>query len=234
MAHIKQFEHLKIPLEALKLATNNFADENFIGRGGFGKNYKEKLVHNSSGETMIALKRLNRAFGQGDPRENRLLMTEVVEALEIALKYQENMHDIVGMTDVDLSRLTPDKLHIQTHYIQYMGKSQGKRMVELVYKPFKHYTSFSDACPLQKAPVVGGGLLSIKNTCDPIWEEEFIFKVANPPRNDKLHLEVISTPWDELVHRKEEYMGYANISLYDFGYETEGDLRVELQWRTSD
>ncbi|XP_076918852.1 putative serine/threonine-protein kinase PBL28 [Bidens hawaiensis] len=578
MAHMKQFEHLKLRLEALKIATNNFADENCIGRGGFGKVYYGKLFLDSKGETMVALKRLNRSCGQGDPefwkeimvlslythdnivsllgycddrdekilvyeyvskrsldlylnskdlswvrrlkicigvarglaylqsitdiqlrvlhrdikssnilldenwnakisdfglskfgpankkftflisnavgtfgycdplyvetglltkesdvysfgvvlfevlcgrlcitnnkderplvglvrecyrlntisdiicndmkdeinpyslkefikiayqclskaREDRPSMIEVVTALETTFKYQgadgrggggmlyvkvlrgrnlkktnninpyvilklntgtvtsmkktsvkhmnmnpdwneeftlhvedpkaqfleiwvqniasEKLHDIVGMTDVDLSRLTPDKLRVQTHYIQHMGQSQGKIMVELVYKPFEYYTTFDDVCPLQKAPVGVVGLLVviihegtslerkhhnnpyvsllfqgdlrkgmlIRNTCDPIWGEEFVFMVEKPPRNDKIHLTVISTPLDELVHPKEECLGYTTISLadvvkkrrifkycvlWDSGYETDGELLVELQWRTSD
>ncbi|GJX68008.1 receptor-like protein kinase FERONIA [Tanacetum coccineum] len=63
MVHpIKQFEHLKITLEAIISATNNFADENCIGRGGFGKVYKGEIDN-----TMVALKRL-------DPLEKLLAM----------------------------------------------------------------------------------------------------------------------------------------------------------------
>ncbi|GKB70333.1 receptor-like protein kinase FERONIA [Tanacetum coccineum] len=56
---IKQFEHLKITLEAIKSATNNFTDENCIRRGGFGKVYKGKIDN-----TMVALKRLNLLCGR--------------------------------------------------------------------------------------------------------------------------------------------------------------------------
>lgn len=61
----KQFEHLKIKLEVITSATNNFADDNCIGRGGFGKVYKGKLLH-SKGESIVALKRLDPTFGQGN------------------------------------------------------------------------------------------------------------------------------------------------------------------------
>lgn len=67
MAHIKQFDHLKIPLEAIKLATNDFADDNCIGKGGFGKVYKGQIDHSKGQQTMVALKRLDRVHGQGDP-----------------------------------------------------------------------------------------------------------------------------------------------------------------------
>ncbi|KAL4565122.1 hypothetical protein LXL04_029207 [Taraxacum kok-saghyz] len=66
MSHIREFEHLKITLEAIKSATNNFAPENCIGRGGFGNVYKGEIVH-SRGRSMVAFKRLDCAFGQGNP-----------------------------------------------------------------------------------------------------------------------------------------------------------------------
>ncbi|PWA54182.1 protein kinase-like domain, Phloem protein 2-like protein [Artemisia annua] len=59
------FEHLEIQLEEIKSATNNFNEENVIGRGGFGKVYRGELSH-SQGKSMVALKRLDRRHGQGD------------------------------------------------------------------------------------------------------------------------------------------------------------------------
>lgn len=63
------------------------------------------------------------------------------------------MHDIVGMTDLELCRLKPVELYTQTHYIHSMGESQGKIMLEVLYIPFTYYTNFEDVCPLQKAPI---------------------------------------------------------------------------------
>ncbi|PWA62707.1 serine-threonine/tyrosine-protein kinase catalytic domain-containing protein [Artemisia annua] len=62
---MKGFEHLEIKLEEIKLATNNFNEENVIGHGGFGKVYKGELSH-SRGKSLVALKRLDRKHGQGD------------------------------------------------------------------------------------------------------------------------------------------------------------------------
>ncbi|GJW35319.1 kinase-like domain, phloem protein 2-like protein [Tanacetum coccineum] len=61
------FEHLEIQLEDIKLATNNFNEENVIGHGGFGKVYKGELSQShSKGSGMLAFKRLDRKHGQGD------------------------------------------------------------------------------------------------------------------------------------------------------------------------
>ncbi|PWA39108.1 jacalin-like lectin domain-containing protein [Artemisia annua] len=57
-------QHLRIPLEEIKLATNSFSKENLIARGGFGNVYIGKL--NISGEqSTVAVKRLDSQFGQG-------------------------------------------------------------------------------------------------------------------------------------------------------------------------
>ncbi|CAH1451794.1 unnamed protein product [Lactuca virosa] len=42
---VKNLEHMKIPLEQIKLATRDFHDDFLIGRGGYGKVYKADLFH---------------------------------------------------------------------------------------------------------------------------------------------------------------------------------------------
>ncbi|XP_023729316.1 probable serine/threonine-protein kinase PBL22 isoform X1 [Lactuca sativa] len=91
MSHIRQFEHLKITLEAIKSATNNFADGNYVGRGGFGKVYKGKIVH-SEGQSMVAIKRLDREFGQG----NREFWKEITM---LSLYKHENLVHLLGFCD---------------------------------------------------------------------------------------------------------------------------------------
>ncbi|PWA55884.1 hypothetical protein CTI12_AA430060 [Artemisia annua] len=84
---MKQFEHLKIQLEAIISATNNFADENCIGRGGFGKVYRGEIDN-----TMVALKHLNRDFGQGDPEFWK-------EIMMLSVYRHENIVSLLGYCD---------------------------------------------------------------------------------------------------------------------------------------
>ncbi|KAD4384972.1 hypothetical protein E3N88_25140 [Mikania micrantha] len=42
---VQNLEHMKIPLEQIKLATHDFHDDFKIGRGGYGKVYKAELFH---------------------------------------------------------------------------------------------------------------------------------------------------------------------------------------------
>ncbi|CAH1427492.1 unnamed protein product [Lactuca virosa] len=88
---INKFEHLKIQLEAIKLATDNFADENCIGRGGFGKVYKGDLLH-SKGQTVVALKRLDPKFGQGNPEFWK-------EIIMLSLYKHKNIVSLLGFCD---------------------------------------------------------------------------------------------------------------------------------------
>ncbi|KAH7569241.1 hypothetical protein JRO89_XS06G0128700 [Xanthoceras sorbifolium] len=55
-------ESLQYDFNTIRVATNNFSDENKLGRGGFGVVYKGTL---SNGQD-IAVKRLSRDSGQGD------------------------------------------------------------------------------------------------------------------------------------------------------------------------
>ncbi|KAF5758441.1 putative protein kinase RLK-Pelle-CrRLK1L-1 family [Helianthus annuus] len=63
---LKEFEHLKIQLEEIKSATDNFGVNKFIGSGGFGKVYQGEVSH-SNGKSMCAFKCLDTRYGQGEP-----------------------------------------------------------------------------------------------------------------------------------------------------------------------
>ncbi|XP_076909277.1 putative serine/threonine-protein kinase PBL28 [Bidens hawaiensis] len=91
MSVIKEFKHLKIGLRAIKSATNNFDDRNYIGKGGFGKVYKGELVH-SEVQTMVAVKRLDRVYGQGD-------LEFWKEIMMLSLYKHENIIALLGFCD---------------------------------------------------------------------------------------------------------------------------------------
>ncbi|KAI3734394.1 hypothetical protein L6452_13862 [Arctium lappa] len=85
----------------------------------------------------------------------------------------------------------------------------------------------------------------MKKNRDPRWEEEFTFTLDEPPTNEKMHLEVVSTTKRMgLLHPKES-LGYIDISLadvvnnkrinekYHLIDSKNGRLQVEMQWRAS-
>ncbi|XP_076940034.1 uncharacterized protein LOC143609052 [Bidens hawaiensis] len=65
MSSHEEYEHLKISLKEIREATNDFADENLIGRGGFGKVYKGNLML-AGQQTDIVARMLHYDYGQGD------------------------------------------------------------------------------------------------------------------------------------------------------------------------
>ncbi|XP_076927895.1 putative receptor-like protein kinase At5g39000 [Bidens hawaiensis] len=56
MSHLEELDHLRIPFDDIKSATNNFSHQNFLGQGGFGRVYKGQLPSSGSSEsgTMVA------------------------------------------------------------------------------------------------------------------------------------------------------------------------------------
>lgn len=85
----------------------------------------------------------------------------------------------------------------------------------------------------------------VKKNRDPRWGEEFTFVLEEPPVNDRLHMEVVSTSTRiGLLHPKET-LGYVDINLsdvvsnkrinekYHLIDSKNGRLQVELQWRTA-
>ncbi|KAF8406606.1 hypothetical protein HHK36_008695 [Tetracentron sinense] len=85
----------------------------------------------------------------------------------------------------------------------------------------------------------------VKKNRDPRWDEEFQFMLEEPPTNDKLHVEVVSTSSRmHLLHPKES-LGYVDINLadvvsnkringkYHLIDSKNGRIQIELQWRTS-
>ncbi|KAJ9548322.1 hypothetical protein OSB04_020865 [Centaurea solstitialis] len=91
MSSIKEFQHLQIPLDDIKVATNNFGNDNSIGRGGFGKVYGGQLLVCGK-YTPVAIKRLDTAYGQGAP--------EFWKEIMMLSRYKhENLVSLIGFCD---------------------------------------------------------------------------------------------------------------------------------------
>ncbi|GKV24014.1 hypothetical protein SLEP1_g33676 [Rubroshorea leprosula] len=85
----------------------------------------------------------------------------------------------------------------------------------------------------------------IKKNRDPRWEEEFTFSLEEPPINDKLHAEVLSTSSRMGILHPKESLGYVDISLsdvvnnkrinerYHLIDSKNGRIQIELQWRAA-
>ncbi|CAN1276544.1 SYT2 [Linum perenne] len=84
----------------------------------------------------------------------------------------------------------------------------------------------------------------IKKNRDPRWEEEFQFMLDEPPTNEKLHVEVLSSSKRIMLHPKEP-LGYVVINLgdvvnnkrinekYHLIDSKHGKIQLELQWRAA-
>ncbi|KAF5783797.1 putative protein kinase RLK-Pelle-LRR-I-1 family [Helianthus annuus] len=84
-------DNRRISLEEILNATQGFSDKNIIGKGGFGKVYGGEIIR-ANGPTPIAVKRLDRQFGQGE----REFLIEV----EVLFEYKhENIIGLVGYCD---------------------------------------------------------------------------------------------------------------------------------------
>ncbi|KAF5774424.1 putative protein kinase RLK-Pelle-CrRLK1L-1 family [Helianthus annuus] len=84
---LQKFRHLKIQLEDITSATNNFND-NPIGVGGFGNVYKGEVSH-PDGRSVVAIKRLDSTRGQGAP--------EFLKELTMLSEYKhENVISLLG------------------------------------------------------------------------------------------------------------------------------------------
>uniref|UniRef100_A0A5B6YHQ5 Putative synaptotagmin-2 n=2 Tax=Davidia involucrata TaxID=16924 RepID=A0A5B6YHQ5_DAVIN len=85
----------------------------------------------------------------------------------------------------------------------------------------------------------------VKKNRDPRWEEEFQFMLEEPPTNDRIHVEVISTSSRMGLLHPKEALGYVDINLsdvvsnkrinerYHLIDSKNGRIQIELQWRTS-
>ncbi|CAI9298663.1 unnamed protein product [Lactuca saligna] len=109
----KQFAHLKIPLEEIQSATNNFSDANIIRKDAFGYEYKGQLLR--SGQLIdIVARRLDNKKGLG----NKEFWMEV--SLLCTSKHR-NLVSIVGFCDESGEKMIINKHETRGSLYEYLG-----------------------------------------------------------------------------------------------------------------
>ncbi|KAL7616625.1 hypothetical protein Lser_V15G01772 [Lactuca serriola] len=91
MSSHKQFDHLRIPLEEIVSATDNFSDANFIRHDGFGKEYKGQLLQSGRLVDIVA-RRLDDKNGIG-------IKEFWMEVSMLCTLEHQNIVSIVGFCD---------------------------------------------------------------------------------------------------------------------------------------
>ncbi|MBA0775161.1 hypothetical protein Gotri_010322 [Gossypium trilobum] len=177
--------------------------------------------------TLVLLKTLNPNDPQNDKPRGQL----VIELVYKPFKEDEMLDDI---DDSGMKEKAPEGtpaggglLVIIVHEAQDLeGKYHTNPHVRLLFKGEERKTK------------------RIKKNRDPRWNEEFQFRLEEPPTNDRLHVEVYSTSSRiGLLHSKES-LGHVSINLVDVVHNRRvnekyqlidsrnGRVQIELQWRT--
>ncbi|CAI9284513.1 unnamed protein product [Lactuca saligna] len=123
MPILKGFEHLRMKLDAIKKATNEFAIDNHIGGGGFGPVFKGELISDEKTTKTVAVKCLNRKFGQGDPeflKEIIMLSAYKHENIISLLGYCEEKDEKILVYEY-ASKKSLDK-HLTSHELTWVKR----------------------------------------------------------------------------------------------------------------
>ncbi|XP_042758517.1 probable serine/threonine-protein kinase PBL1 isoform X2 [Lactuca sativa] len=146
-ADIEEFDHLKIQMEDIISATDNFNPTKLIGRGGFGPVYKGELSL-LTGPTMVAFKRLDPRLGQGNiefwkeilmlsdcKHENLVsLLHFSIEGDERVLVYEYASHGSLDHYLSDSSLTWEQRLHIcigVAHSLKYLHDPMKTQQIVL-------------------------------------------------------------------------------------------------------
>ncbi|GFP93391.1 synaptotagmin-2, partial [Phtheirospermum japonicum] len=178
--------------------------------------------------TLDLLKNLNPDDAQNEKSRGQL----VVEVTYKPFKDNEMASDLENIGDVQKApEGTPDGgglLVILIHEAQDLeGKYHTNPSVRINFRGEEKKTK------------------TMKKNRDPRWEEEFQFVLDEPPSNDRVHVEVVSTSKRMGLRHPKENLGYVDIHLadvinnkrinerYHLIDSKNGRIQIELQWRTA-
>ncbi|KAI3821864.1 hypothetical protein L1987_09439 [Smallanthus sonchifolius] len=140
---VKNLEHMKIPLEQIKLATHDFHDDFKIGHGGYGKVYKADLfhfdvqkyfkdnIHQKASVTellayqrrkgTVAVKRLDRRYGQGN--------AEFLQEISVLPYFRHpNLVKLVGFCDENHERILVYEYASNGSLAEYISSTDNRNI----------------------------------------------------------------------------------------------------------
>ncbi|CDP07376.1 unnamed protein product [Coffea canephora] len=178
--------------------------------------------------TLDLLKNLN----PNDPQNEKSRGQLVLEVLYKPFKDDEMPDDIEDSNSIQKApEGTPESgglLVVIVHEAQDLeGKHHTNPSVRLLFRGEERRTK------------------PVKKNRDPRWEEEFQFMLDEPPTDDRIHVEVVSTSSRMGLLHPKEILGYVDIHLadvvsnkrmnerYHLIDSKNGRIQIELQWRTS-
>nr|XP_027091681.1 synaptotagmin-2 isoform X2 [Coffea arabica] len=178
--------------------------------------------------TLDLLKNLN----PNDPQNEKSRGQLVLEVLYKPFKDDEMPDDIEDSNSIQKApEGTPESgglLVVIVHEAQDLeGKHHTNPSVRLLFRGEERRTK------------------PVKKNRDPRWEEEFQFMLDEPPTDDRIHVEVVSTSSRMGLLHPKEILGYVDIYLadvvsnkrmnerYHLIDSKNGRIQIELQWRTS-
>ncbi|KAJ0735756.1 putative protein kinase RLK-Pelle-LRR-I-1 family [Helianthus annuus] len=109
-----KFDYLKLPLIDIQTATNHFADENIVGRDGFGYQYKGQLLLSSGQLIDILARRLDLRSWQGTKEFQTEIMT-------LSSLNHQNIVSIVGFCEEGKEKIIINKYEAKGSLDQYLS-----------------------------------------------------------------------------------------------------------------
>nr|XP_043607266.1 mannose/glucose-specific lectin-like isoform X2 [Erigeron canadensis] len=208
-------DHLKkISLEQIQLATNNFSDDNVIGRGGFGLVYKGQLCPSTK---LVAIKRLDEKLGgQGQVLCGRLGVIYKYKAdddrrflSQLARRHYKDgtLEDIINQ---DLRKqIKPKSLRAFSRIAYQCLKKDRKRRptMELVIEELQNSLEFQISC--QRITRIG---LWGSSTCGNPWsfpldDNQKLRQIRIDHKNWIYSLAFTTQDSNGLLHHSQHYGG---------------------------
>ncbi|KAJ9537534.1 hypothetical protein OSB04_030267 [Centaurea solstitialis] len=172
-----EFQDLKVHLEDIVSATNNFDPQRLIGRGGFGSVYKGEISL-PQGRTMMAFKRLETKYGQGND--------EFWKEIIMLSKYRhENLVSLLCFCDEGDERILGYELASRGSLDRYLGDASltWNQRVK-IYEEWNAKVSdfgLSKFGPANQAETyLFSTVVGTPGYCDPLyWEMGFLTKESD-------------------------------------------------------